>query len=85
MEHFFFFFYLIRVKQAVVDSELHKLGEQVKHLSLQGHRGAGCVLLQRFDDQGLKQTDVVVDGILEAKRDDSSHQIGPKKKTTKLQ
>ncbi len=55
---------LIRVQQAVVDSELHKLGKQVQYLSLQGHRGAGSVLLQSFDHQRLKQTNVVVDGIL---------------------
>lgn len=36
---------LIRIKQAVVDSELHKLCKQVQHLSLQGHRRAGSVLL----------------------------------------
>lgn len=57
-------FNLIRVQQAVVDSELHQLGEQVQHLSLQGHRSAGGVLLQSFDHQWLKQTNVVVDGIL---------------------
>ena len=62
---FFFLYYLIWVQQAVVDSELHKLGEQIQYLSLQGHRGAGSVLLQRFDHQRLKQTNVVVDGILE--------------------
>lgn len=56
---------LIRIKQAVVDSELHKLCKQVQHLSLQGHRCAGSVLFQRFNYQWLKQTDVVVDCILE--------------------
>lgn len=60
-----FCFNLIGVQQTVVDSELHKLGKQVQHLSLQGHRCAGGVLLQSFDHQRLKQTDVVVDGILE--------------------
>lgn len=60
--------YLIWVQQAVVDSELHKLGEQVQYLSLQGHRGAGSVLLQSFDHQRLKQTNVVVDGILRTQR-----------------
>lgn len=58
-------FNLIRVQQAVVDSELHKLGKQVQYLSLQGHRGAGGILLQGFDHQWLEQTNVVVDGILE--------------------
>lgn len=57
--------HLIRIKQAVVDSELHQLCEQVQHLSLQGHRRAGSVLLQRFNNQWLKQAYVVVDGILE--------------------
>lgn len=57
--------HLIRIKQAVVDSELHELCEQVQHLSLQGHRCAGRVLLQSFNNQRLKQAYVVVDGILE--------------------
>lgn len=56
---------LIRIKQAVVDSELHELCKQVQHLSLQGHGRAGSVLLQSFNHQWLKQTYVVVDGILE--------------------
>lgn len=50
-------------------------------MSLQGHRGAGGVLLQRFDDQGLKQADVVVDGILETRsRLNSSNEQKKKKK-----
>lgn len=57
--------HLIRIKQAVVDSELHQLSQQVQHLSLQGHGGAGSVLLQSFNHQRLKQADVVVDGVLE--------------------
>lgn len=60
----FVFFYLVGVEQAVVDSELHKLGQQVQNLSLQGHRSAGGVLLQGFDHQWLKQTNVVVDSVL---------------------
>lgn len=69
-----FFFNLIWVQQAVVDSELHKLGEQVQYLSLQGHRGAGSILLQSFDHQRLEQTNVVVDGILEKQRGGYSFQ-----------
>ena len=60
----FFVFYLVRVQQAVVDAELDELSQQVQNLSLEGHRRAGGVLLQSLDHQGLKQTDVVVDGVL---------------------
>lgn len=59
---------LVRVQQAVVDSELHQLGQQVQNLPLQGHRGAGGVLLQSLDHQGLKEPDVVVNRILAGKR-----------------
>ena len=64
----FILLYLIRVQQAIVDSELHKLGKQVQHLSLQGYRGACGVLLQSFDHQWLKQTNVVVNDILKKQR-----------------
>lgn len=57
--------HLVRIQQAVVDSELHQLCQQVQHLSLQGHRCAGSVLLQSFNNQRLEQADVVVDGILQ--------------------
>lgn len=56
--------HLVRVQQAVVDPELHQLGQQVQDLPLQRHRGAGGVLLQGLDHQRLKQPDVVVDDIL---------------------
>lgn len=64
-------FHLIRVQQAVVDSKLHELSKQVQHLSLQGHRGAGGVLLQGFDHQRLKQSDVVVDDILRKQKEEN--------------
>ena len=44
------------------------MGQQIQDLPLQGHRGAGGVLLQSLDHQRLKQTDVVVNGILKGKK-----------------
>lgn len=54
------------------------MGEEVEHLSLKGHRGASGVLLQSFDYQGLEQTNVVVDGVLETKTR-VTHQISKMK------
>lgn len=62
------YFNLIRVQQAVVDSELHELGQQVQNLSLQSHGGAGSVQFQSFDHQRFKETNMVMDGILEKER-----------------
>lgn len=56
--------HLVRVQQAVVDTELHELRQQIQDLLLQEHRRAGGVLLKGLDDQRLKEPDVIVDGVL---------------------
>lgn len=76
-------FNLIRVQQAVVNSELHKLGQKVQNLSLESHGGAGCVLLQSFYHEWFKETDVVVDGILGKQFQKSSILKTTTKKDTK--
>lgn len=59
---------LVWIQQAVVDPQLHQLGEKIKNLSLQGHGSAGGVLLQSLYHQRLEQADVIVNCVLKYTR-----------------
>lgn len=60
--------HLVRVQEAVVDPQLHQLGQQVQDLPLQPHGCGGRVPLQRLYDQRLEQADVAVDRALRGQR-----------------
>lgn len=54
--------HLIRVQETVVDPQLDQLTQKVKDLLLEVKATRYCVLLQGFDDQRLKQSNVRSNG-----------------------